>query len=104
MCNPLIHHTRHRHFRRRRHNLAPAQFPALPAVEAGSVWREEKLRDFVFRLRCLGLDGDPAFAELAARIVEETQAIEEMAVQQRSPGYQQPWWADGEYDAARADR
>lgn len=68
------------------------------------MWRGEKLRDFVFRLRCLGLDGDPEFAALAARIAEETQALEELAEKQRSPEYQQPWWADGEYDDARADR
>ncbi|KAL4452009.1 hypothetical protein ABPG75_007671 [Micractinium tetrahymenae] len=77
--------------------------PLPDEAEAGSVWREEKLRDFVFRLRCLGLDGDPEFAALAARIAEDTKALEELAEKQRSPDYQRPWWADGEYDAAKAD-
>lgn len=76
----------------------------VPAVEAGTVWREEKLRDFVFRLRCLGLEGDPQFAALAAQIAEATSALDELAEAQRRPEYQRPWWQDGEYDGARADR
>jgi len=75
-----------------------------PAAEAGSVWRGEKLRDFVFRLCCLGLEGDPEFAALAAQIAETTQELEQLAERQRQPDYQRPWWQDGEYDAARADR
>lgn len=82
----------------------PPAFRLPPADEAGSVWRDHKLRDFMFRLRSLGLEDDPQFAALAAQIAEQTAALEALAEAQRGPGYQRPWWQDGEYDAARADR
>lgn len=58
----------------------------------------------MFRLRCLGLENDPQFAALAAQIAEETTALEELATAQKAADYQRPWWQDGEYDSARADR
>lgn len=84
--------------------LVTARHPALPAGEAGSVWRSEKLRDFVFRLRCLGLEGDPQYAALVEQIAKETEALEALADRQRQPDYHRPWWQDGEYDSVRADR
>ena len=92
---------------RRRRRCRPPPAASLPVrrpAEAGSLWRTEKLRDFVFRLRCLGLEDDPQFAALAAQIAEETQALEKLAEAQKAPDYQRPWWQDGEYDSARADR
>lgn len=75
-----------------------------PAGEAASAWRTDKLKDFAWRLRCLGMDQDPEFASILAQIGEHTTALEEMWEQQKQQGYERPWWADGEYDAARADR
>jgi hypothetical protein len=82
----------------------PTVPPPACAAEAGSLWRGEKLRDFAFRLKCLGLDQDPQFAALASQIAEQTQALEQLAERQAQPDYQRPWWQDGEYDASRADR
>ena len=84
-----------------RHPLPP---PHNHTDEAGSVWRGEKLRGFAFRARCLGVEGDPAAAALLRQIAEHTAALEALAEAQRAPGASRPWWADGEYDAARADR
>lgn len=68
------------------------------------MWRAEKLRDFEWRLRCLGVKDDPGFAVLLAQISEHTAALEQLAERQRQPDYERPWWADGEYDGGRADR
>ena len=83
---------------------AAATHSACCAAEAGSLWREEKLRDFAFRLKCLGLADDPQFAALAGQIAEETQALEQLAERQAQPDYQRPWWQYCEYDSSRADR
>lgn len=74
------------------------------AGEAAAVWRSEKLKDFSWRLRCLGLDQDLTFGALLAQISEQNAELEQMWQQQQQPGYEQPWWADGEYDELRADR
>lgn len=71
--------------------------------EAASAWRQEKLRDFVWRARCLGLADDPAVAALLGSIQSQTTDLEELQQRQSQPGYERPWWADGEYDAGRAD-
>ena len=76
----------------------------MVAVEAGCLWRGEKLNDFVFRLRCLGLEDDPQFAGLVSEISQHTAALEQLAEQQQRPDYCRPWWQDGEYDSGRADR
>ncbi len=68
------------------------------------MWRSEKIKDFVFRLKCLGLEGEPQFAELLGQIAHETEAVEEIAGKQKESGYERPWWQDGEYDSRRADR
>ncbi|KAI3437949.1 hypothetical protein D9Q98_000393 [Chlorella vulgaris] len=76
---------------------------ASDAREAGSVWRTEKLKDFVFRLKCLGLDEDPQYVDLVGQIAADTAALEELVVKQSQPDYEPPWWQDGEYDSGRAD-
>jgi hypothetical protein len=68
------------------------------------VWRTEKLKDFVFRLKCLGLDEDPQYVDLVGQIAADTAALEELVVKQSQPDYEPPWWQDGEYDSGRADR
>ncbi len=95
---------RHRCRRCSRRHRPTSSLPRGAAGEAGSLWRSEKLRDFVFRLRCLGLENDPQFVALAAQIAEETAALEKLAEVQKAPDYERPWWQDGEYDSARADR
>eukprot|EP00887_Chlorella_sp_A99_P007751 scaffold20.g7751.t1 len=80
---------------------AARQPPA--AGEAGSVWREDRLREFVFQARVLGLEDDPQVTALLAAVAKHTQALEELAQAQSDPAYVRPWWQDGEYDDARAD-
>lgn len=71
---------------------------------AGEVWRNEKASDFGWRVRCLGADGDPAVAALLAQIEAQTAALNETWAQQQASESSPPWWADGEYDDAEADR
>jgi DnaJ homolog subfamily C member 7 len=73
------------------------------AGEAASVWRAEKLRDFLWRARCLGIEAEPTVRELLARLQAETTTIDAIWQQQQESGYQRKWWQDGEYDAHRAD-
>ena len=87
-----------------RSRRCPLPFLRIIAVEAGSLWRDEKLHDFSFRLRCLGLEGDPQMTALLSQIAQQTQELELLAERQRQPDYERPWWQDGEYDSARADR
>ena len=74
------------------------------AGDAAAAWRADKLRNFRWRLRCVGLEDDPALAGLLAQMEEQSHTLDEMWEAQRAPDYQRPWWQDGEYDAARADR
>lgn len=77
--------------------------PLSPA-EAGSVWRTEKLREFAFKARALSMQDDPEIAALLAKATEHTAVLEALATAQAEPAYERPWWQDGEYDNARADR
>jgi hypothetical protein len=91
-----------------RSSLCPEPPPTPPprpthTGEAGSVWRSERLRDFHWRLRCLGLDQDEGACALLAQIAEQSSELEELAVAQQAPGYERPWWQTGEYDDRRAD-
>ena len=71
--------------------------------EAGSVWRLEKMKDFEWRMRCLGLENDPEYKRMQELIVGYTQDLESMWEEQQKPEYEKKWWQDGEYDARRAD-
>lgn len=77
--------------------------PAADPADAAAEWRSEKLRDFVWRARCLGIDQDPEVAAVIAQMRETTADLEDMATKQASPDYERPWWKDGEYDEARAE-
>ena len=68
------------------------------------MWRSDRLHDLDWRLRCLGLDQDPLFQSLLGQINEHTAGLEQLWEQQKQPEYKRPWWADGEYNEARADR
>lgn len=74
------------------------------AGEAGSVWRTDRLSEYRFQLEQLGLEDDPAFASLFNQIQQHTDELKKLWEQQKQPGYQQPWWQDGEYDEERADQ
>lgn len=76
----------------------------LVAGEAGSVWRTDKLKNFIFQAKALGLEHDHQVAALLQQVAEQTQALEALRERQSDPAYQRPWWQDGEYDAARADK
>jgi tetratricopeptide (TPR) repeat protein len=74
------------------------------AGEAGSVWRTNRLSEYRFQLRQLGLEDDPAFASLFNQMQQHTDELEKLWEQQKQPDYQQHWWQDGEYDEERADQ
>lgn len=73
------------------------------AGEAGSAWRLERLRDFEWRAKCLGLADDPSIAALVEQIKQETLELEELWRKQKEPDYERKWWQDGDYDEQRAD-
>jgi DnaJ homolog subfamily C member 7 len=73
------------------------------AGEAGSVWRTDRLSEYRFQLRQLGLEDDPAFASLFNQIQQHTDELEKLWEQQKQPDYQRHWWQDGEYNEERAD-
>lgn len=68
------------------------------------MWRSDKASGFAWRAKCLGVDADPAVAAMLAQIDAETTALDDMWAQQQAIGGGAPWWADGEYDDAEADR
>lgn len=77
--------------------------PCADPNDAGTSWRAEKLKDLVWRARCLGVRDLPAVQALEREIRDSTAALDAMAVEQSAPGYVRPWWKDGEYDEARAE-
>lgn len=74
-----------------------------PVGEAASIWRAEKLKDFEWRIRCLGKATDPEFSALLLRLANETEEVEKLWQTQKEPSYQRRWWQDGEYDDERAE-
>jgi len=52
--------------------------------------------------RALGLHNEPLVVAQLDAIAAETAALNQLAEQQQA-GQPTPWWADGEYDAARAE-
>ena len=72
--------------------------------EASSVWRRETLRDLEWRVRCLGLEVNSEVQGLLAELLKHSSEVESLWQQQQDPSYNAPWWADGEYDDANADR
>ena len=77
--------------------------PCADPNDAGTSWRAEKLKDLVWRAKCLGVRDLPAVQALEREMRDATAALDAMAVEQSAPGYVRPWWKDGEYDEARAE-
>ena len=77
--------------------------PCADPNDAGTSWRAEKLKDLVWRAKCLGVRDLPAVQALEREMRDATAALDAMAVEQSAPGYARPWWKDGEYDEARAE-
>jgi DnaJ family protein C protein 7 len=73
------------------------------AGEAGSAWRLDKMRDFEFKAKCLGIENDPAILEILNQIKQQTSELENLWEEQKNPEYTLKWWQDGEYDSERAD-
>ena len=73
------------------------------AGEAGSAWRLEKMRDFEFKAKCLGIENDTAILEILNQIQQQTTELENLWEEQKTPTYTRKWWQDGEYDSHRAD-
>ncbi|KAG7673318.1 hypothetical protein Ndes2526B_g03243 [Nannochloris sp. 'desiccata'] len=71
--------------------------------EAGSTWRLDKMRDFEFKAKCLGIENDPAILQILNHIKQETFELENLWGEQKNPEYNRKWWQDGEYDSERAD-
>ena len=80
--------------------------PLVGAAEAGRAWREDRLRDFRWRVRALEARAGAAGAAAARALLAEAEAasgeVAALAEAQAAAG-RAPWWADGEYDAGRAD-
>lgn len=81
----------------------PDQILPCGAEEAGQVWRSHKLQDFEWRIKCMGLTDSAEVRHLLAQMQKETASVDQLAQAQKAPGFQPPWWADGEYDDHRAD-
>ena len=76
---------------------------AADPADAGSHWRREKLKDLVWRARCLHVHDRPEFAEAIEQLKALTAQVEHIAHAQAQPTYKTPWWMDGEYDDTRAE-
>lgn len=77
--------------------------PCADPNDAGVTWRQEKLKDLVWRAKCLGIRESPEVSLLEQKMRESTQVLDQMAVEQACPTYERPWWKDGEYDEVRAE-
>ena len=77
--------------------------PCADPNDAGTSWRAEKLKDLVWRAKCLGVRDLPAVQALEREMRDATAVLDAMAVEQSAPEYARPWWKDGEYDEARAE-
>ena len=53
--------------------------------------------------RCLGVHDAPEIQSALLAMREATAELDAMSIAQSSPSYHRPWWADGEYDEARAE-
>ena len=78
--------------------------PCADPNDAGTEWRAEKLKDLIWRAKCLGVHDSPEVQSLETQMRESTTILNHMAVKQNSPEYNRPWWKDGEYDEVRAER
>jgi DnaJ homolog subfamily C member 7 len=85
------------------HNISQIHLITLNAGEAGSAWRLDKMRDFEFQAKCLGIENDPAILEILNQIKYQTSELENLWEEQKNPEYNRKWWQDGEYDSHRAD-
>lgn len=77
--------------------------PAADPADAGVEWRSEKLKDFAWRARCLGIADDPEVEAMIRQMRATTADLDVMAAEQAAPNYPRPWWKDGEYDEERAE-
>ena len=71
--------------------------------DLGKVWRCEKVRDFEWRARCLGLDKNPEAAELLRRMLRCTEELNEIGDALARGDAEPKWWLGGDYDARRAE-
>jgi len=78
--------------------------PCADPNDAGTSWRAEKLKDLIWRAKCLGVRDTPEVQALEREMREATVVLDRMAVEQSDPKYERPWWKDGEYDAQRAEK
>ena len=64
---------------------------AVDPSEAASIWRAEKLRDFVWRARCAGIEGDPEVARLIEDLRAHTSSLEEVRAADPRPPSMITW-------------
>ncbi|KAK3268510.1 hypothetical protein CYMTET_22993 [Cymbomonas tetramitiformis] len=72
-------------------------------VEAGRVWRLEKLKDFEWKAKCAGIQDDPEVVAILEEMRRETAELEKISEKEKEEGGAAHWWCDGEYDDVRAD-
>ena len=72
-------------------------------LDLGRMWRTEKLRDFEWRLRCMGLQDAPEARQLLASMADCTADLNALGDRVSRGELETKWWCDGEYDRARAE-
>jgi hypothetical protein len=78
--------------------------PFPDPAEACSVWRQQQLAEFRQKAKQLGLDHDPQFQVMMNEMLKENHQLDEILEKQNDDSSAAPWWADGEYDAVKADK
>mmetsp|Transcript_7790 Transcript_7790/g.14742 ORF Transcript_7790/g.14742 Transcript_7790/m.14742 type:complete len:553 (+) Transcript_7790:139-1797(+) len=78
-------------------------FGPTDELDAGSVWRIEKIKDFQWRAKCMGIQDNPEIRAILNEMIRETNQLEEMVQEEKSEGKKKHWWCDGEYDDERAE-
>ena len=72
-------------------------------LDLGQVWRCEKLRDFEWRVRCLGLDSNPEAVALLEKMLRCTEDLNAIGESVAKGDTESKWWCDGDYDSEKAE-
>ncbi|QDZ23684.1 DnaJ domain-containing protein [Chloropicon primus] len=71
--------------------------------DLGKVWRCEKVRDFEWRMRCLGLEDNAEAVDLLKRMLRSTEELNEIGDAMSRGEVEPKWWLGGDYDADEAE-
>jgi len=76
---------------------------SFAALNLAACCPTRRLLTRVAQALALGIADDPAVLDALHSLQEQTEGLETLAVQQKEGTRPRRWWADGEYDDARAD-